>query len=55
MLDLLTIKDFADELGKPQSTIRTWIRRKEIPDDVITKIGGTIFIRLEKFKKWLDS
>ena len=54
MLDLLTLKDFSKELGKPESTVRTWIRRGELPENMIVKIGGTIFIHIEKFKNWID-
>ncbi len=55
MLDLLTLKDFAKELNKPESTIRTWKRRGELPSFLFLEIGGTIFVKLEKFKKWVEN
>ena len=50
----MCIKDFSEELGKPESTVRTWIRRGEIPSFVLTKIGSTVFIKTDKFKEWVD-
>ena len=52
---LMSVKDFANELNKSTNTIRTWIRRNEIPADVYIKIAGTIFILPDKFKKWVDN
>lgn len=55
MLGLMTLKDLAKELGKPESTIRTWKRRGDIPALLFKTIGGTVFVRTEKFKEWLDN
>jgi len=55
MFGLMTIKDFAKELNKPESTIRTWIRRGDLPPSLFKPIGGTIFVRVEKFKEFIDS
>jgi len=55
MFGLMTIKDFAKELNKPESTIRTWKRRGELPPSIFKEIGGTVFIRSEKFQEWLDN
>lgn len=54
MFNLITIKDFAKELGKPESTIRTWILRGDIPSYLCKKIGGTVFIKKDKFAEWVD-
>ena len=54
MFDLMSIKDFSKELGKPESTVRTWIRRGDIPLSCLSKIGSTVFIRTDRFKEWLD-
>ena len=55
MFNLISIKEFSKELGKPESTIRTWIRRGEIPSQVLKKIGSTVFIKTDKFQEWVDS
>lgn len=55
MFGLMTIKDLAEELGKPESTIRTWKRRGDLPPSLFKNIGGTVFVRQEKFKEWVDN
>ena len=55
MFDLITIKELAKELHKPESTIRTWKQRGELPPEIFKTIGGTIFVRAEKFREWVDS
>lgn len=54
MCNLLSIKEFSGKLKKPESTIRTWIRRGDIPKDIIKKIGSTVFIREERFNEWVE-
>lgn len=54
MFGLMKIKEFAAELGVPESTIRTWKRRGEIPSSCFKVIGGTVFVRIDEMKKWLD-
>lgn len=54
MFGLMSIKEFAEEMKKPESTIRTWKRRGDLPSFLFKKIGGDIFIKIERFKKWLD-
>ena len=54
MFDIMKIKELAKELGVPESTIRTWKRRGDIPSDCFKNIGGTIFIKVSKFKQWLE-
>jgi len=53
MFDLMKLKDFAKELNVPESTIRTWRRRKEIPEECFKIIGSTVFVKVETFKKWI--
>ena len=55
MFDLMSIKDFAKEINKPESTVRTWKRRGDIPKDVFKEIGGTVFIGTDKFKEWISN
>lgn len=50
----MKVKAFAAELGVPESTIRTWKRRGEIPPSCFKVIGNTVFIKIEETKKWLD-
>jgi excisionase family DNA binding protein len=50
----MTIKDFSEQLGKPESTVRTWIRRGELSPLFLKRIGSTVFIKAEKFKEWVD-
>ncbi len=50
--NLLTIKEAATIFKTQESTVRSWIRRKNIPPQLIFKIGGVVRIRkplLEKF------
>ena len=55
MFGLMSIEDFAKELKKPESTIRTWKRRGDIPSSCFKPIGGTIFVRVKEFEKWLEN
>lgn len=55
MLGLMKIKDLAQELKTPESTLRTWKRRGDIPLSCFKEIGGTVFVRVEKFKEWLEN
>ena len=55
MFGLISLKDFSKELGKPESTIRTWKRRGELPDDLFKVIGNTIFVRVKKFEEWVEN
>lgn len=54
-LGIMRIKDLAKLMKKPESTIRTWKRRGEIPKECFIKIGRSIFVGQEKVKIWLDS
>lgn len=54
-LGLMSIKDLAKKMGKPESTIRTWKRRGDIPKDLFKKIGGDVFIKTKKFEEWIET
>ena len=43
--NLLTIKEAADIFSVKESTVYSWIRRKNFPQEVILKIGATIRLR----------
>ena len=51
----MAVKDFAKEIGKPESTIRTWRNRNNIPEDIFIIIGKTVFIKINKFQEWLEN
>ncbi len=51
-IDLIPLKDFAKQLGKPESTIRTWKRRGDIPAECFLSIGSTVFVRINVFQQW---
>lgn len=55
MVDLIPIKEFAAQLKKPVSTIKTWRRRKELPEYLFKKVGTEIYVRVERIKEWVDS
>lgn len=52
---IIPLKDFAKQLNKPESTIRTWKRRGELPSFLFKKIGNDIFIKKQKFKEWIEN
>ena len=54
MFGLISIKEFAKELGKTESTIRTWKRRGVLPSFLFKEIGNSVFVRIEKAKEWLE-
>lgn len=55
MYKLITIKDFANELNKPENTIRTWRNRGDIPRELFFEIGKTVFIKLDMFNSWVKN
>ena len=50
---IMIIKEFAIELNIPESTIRTWKRRGNIPAECFVVIGSTVFIKVEIFENWM--
>ena len=50
----ISIKECAELLGKPTSTIYSWIRNGDIPKSCYTRIGKCIFILNEPMKKFLN-
>jgi len=50
---IVSIKDFAKQLGKSESTVRTWKRRGNIPASCFVIIGSTIFVKVDEFNSFL--
>lgn len=55
MDNLITIKELAKNLKKTESTIRTWKRNGLIPAGCFFKIGGSVFVLVNKFNEWVAS
>ena len=53
MIELMTFKDFCTFLGQKPSTVKTWRRRKYLPEKIFFKIGGTLYIIKDAFEKWI--
>ena len=52
---LITIQALADSLGKSVNTVRTWKHRGEIPANCFKKIGRITYVRIDKFKEFVDN
>ena len=53
-MKLLSIREVADKLATKESTVRTWINRGQIPEEIVFRIGNTVRIREEKFNRWVN-
>lgn len=51
---LLSIKEAADFLKTKESTVRTWIRRGQIPSELVFRCGNAVRIRCERLEKWVN-
>jgi excisionase family DNA binding protein len=49
-MTLKTVREIATEIGQPESTIRTWIKKGKFP---IYRPGGRILIAPEDFKRFI--
>ena len=54
MAKLITLKEFAKKLNKPESTIRTWKSRGDIPKELFFTIGSSVFIKEDLFDEWVE-
>lgn len=54
LFNIMKIKDFAKQIGIPESTVRTWRRRGEIPEQCFLVIGSTVFVKVEEVRKWIS-
>lgn len=55
MENLISINEFAKQLKKPVSTVNTWRRRGNLPEELFKRIGGTVFVKKDKFLEWVES
>lgn len=55
MLDfnIMKLKDFAKAICTPESTVRTWKRRGEIPPRCFKVIGTTVYVRVDEMQEWI--
>ena len=54
MDNLLTLSVAAEKLKVAESTLRTWKRRGDIPEECFKKIGTRVFMRKDKFEEWVE-
>ena len=47
-------KNMENILNKPTSTIYSWRRNGNLPEYIFLKIGGCIFVRKDKFEKFIN-
>ena len=53
LVNIMKIKDFAKQIGIPESTVRTWRRRGEIPEQCFLVIGSTVFVKVNEFQAFI--
>lgn len=53
LFNIIKIKDFAKQIGIPESTVRTWRRRGEIPEQCFLVIGSTVFVKVNEFQAFI--
>ncbi len=51
---LLEIKEVLPILKCSENTLRTWIKRGQVPNGLIMKIGRTLRIRASVLEKWVN-
>lgn len=55
LFGLMKLKDFAKSINTPESTVRTWRRRKEIPENCFKVIGNTVFVRIKETQAFMGA
>lgn len=50
---VIKLKEFAKMLGVPESTVRTWKRRGDIPEKCFLTIGVTVFVKEAEAKAFM--
>lgn len=49
--NILRLKEFAESIKVPESTVRTWKRRGDIPKNCFLIIGSTVFVKVDQFRE----
>ena len=55
LFGLMKLKEFAQSINTPESTVRTWRRRKESPENCFKVIGNTVFVRIKEAKAFMEA
>lgn len=53
MFGVMSIKEFAKAIGKPESTVRTWRLRGDMPPECFKVVAGTVFVKVKIAMDWL--
>lgn len=53
-INIIPIQELAKQLKKPQSTVYSWRRNGNLPESVFLKIGGCIFVKIDKFMEFIN-
>lgn len=54
-VELITVDEAAKIFKVKPSTFRTWLHRKQIPEDTYKKVGSTVRIRTKQFEIFINS
>lgn len=54
-LELLKVEEAAKIFRVPSSTVRTWIYRKQLPDEMFIRIGNTIRVKKKQMNDFIES
>ena len=54
-LKLLTARQVSEIFAVNESTVRTWMRRKQFPSDCILHLGNTVRFRANKLEEWINN
>lgn len=52
---LITVDEAARIFKVKSSTFRTWINRKQLPENIFKKVGCTIRIKTKQFDEFINS
>lgn len=53
--ELLKVEEAAKIFRVPSSTLRTWMYRKQLPDDMFIRIGNTIRVKKKQMSEFIDA
>ena len=54
MSNLITFREFTKLLKANPNTVKSWKRRGDLPQEIFLKIGGTLYIKEDKFNAWVE-